>query len=71
MLTTIKDAGSELLTNPQVGWSAAIILQFKVHWEQWGSPLIDGLSTVAGLILVCVLIYKNIQGIKKDKVDKG
>lgn len=66
MLKTISETGSELLNNSHLGWGAAIALELKVHWEQWGSPFIDGLSTVAGLILVCVLIYRNVLMIKKD-----
>lgn len=66
MLKTISETSNDLLNNMPVGYVAAIAIQVKVHWMQWGSPLIDGLATVAGFVLICTLIFRNILTITKE-----
>lgn len=38
-------------------------------WVEWASWFVDASYSVAGLVLVCVLIYKHILSIKKDRLE--
>lgn len=67
MLETIKQASEAVMTHPKTG--VAVIAAVKVNnwWVDWGSELIDQLTSIAGLILVIVLIFYHLQKTIKIK----
>lgn len=58
------------MTDTKTGWLVVIINWVVVQWGSWGSELVDATSTIISMALACVLLYRNILGIKKDKLNK-
>jgi len=60
-----NDVVEAILANPKTGWFVLAVTGAEKAWLDWGIPLIDGLSSIAGLVLILVLIRKHLK--KDDK----
>ena len=61
----MKDIVQEIVTHPKTSWLTVAMTSFSNWWVDWGSPLVDALASISGLILVLVLIRYHWQNTKK------
>jgi hypothetical protein len=67
MKEEIKHLTEVVLNNPKVSVLAVTITQIEMWWVNWANPLVDAAATIAGFILVLVLINYHA---KKNKTYK-
>ena len=70
MTTPTKEVIRTIVEHPKTSAAVLAVTGAERLWIDWGSWVIDALGGIAGLVLVCVLIYKHILAIKKDSRDK-
>lgn len=58
-----------VLEHPKAGAAVTAITAERI-WVEYGSWIIDASVGVAGLVYVCLIIYRTILQIKKDKLNK-
>lgn len=64
----IKQAANEIASHPKVAIGLAAF--FTSHlWIDYGEPVIKGVGTILGLVVVCMVIYKLHLEIKKLKIN--
>jgi hypothetical protein len=67
MLETMKQASEVIMTHPKTGVAVIAAVKINNWWVDWGSELIDQLTSIAGLVLVIVLIFYHLQKTIKIK----
>ena len=68
MTTPTIDIAKAIIEHPKASAGLALgITAAERFWIEWGSWVVDALYSVAGLVLVCLLIYKHIISIKNNK----
>jgi len=66
MSSEIKQAASDVVSHPKI--SIGVTAFFTSHlWLDYGEPVIKGIGTILGLVVVCMVIYKLHLEIKKLK----
>lgn len=70
MFDQTKEIIDTILLNPKIGYSAALLNQVSISWNDWGSLLVDVISSFAGFVLVCLLIWRNVLSLKKEILSK-
>lgn len=54
-----------VVEHPKTSAAVLAVTGAERFWLDWGSWVVDALYSVAGLVLVCLLIYKHYLSIKK------
>lgn len=70
MTTPIKEITEAIINNPKTGLLVVAASEIERFWVDWGSPTIDAIARIAGLVLVLVLIRNHLATYKKNKQDK-
>jgi len=60
MVETIKQVSEAVVTHPKTGIAVIATVKANNWWADWGSEIIDQLTSIAGLILVIVLIFYHL-----------
>lgn len=69
-MTPTREMIKAVIEHPKTSVAVVTITGAERIWMEWGNWIVDALYSVGGLVLVCLLIYRNILSIKKDKIDK-
>jgi hypothetical protein len=67
---SLKQVTEAVLSNPKVGYFVASMTAIETWWIAWGSPLVDAIASILGVILLAVLIRKNWYSTDTNKQDK-
>ena len=68
MTIPTSDIANAIIEHPKASAGIALgITGAERFWVEWGSWVVDALYSVAGLVLVCLLIYKHIISINNNK----
>ena len=67
MTSPIKESIKAIIEHPKTSAGVLAVTGAERCWLDWGSWIVDALYSIAGLVLVCVLIYKHYLSIKKQK----
>lgn len=68
MSNEIKHIASDALASPKI--AIGITAFFTSHlWLDYGEPLIRGIGTILGLVVVCMVIYKLCLEIKYKRLE--
>jgi len=64
-----------VLSNPKTSILAVLFTSFETWWVKWGSPFVDAVTSILGLILLIALIRYHLKNYKKldleiKKLDK-
>lgn len=66
----IKETVQAILSNPKVATAITASTMYQTWWMEWGNPLFDALATIAGFILVVIMIMLQWLNLK-DKLRKN
>ena len=60
-----KETAQAILSNPKVATVVTASSMYQTWWIEWGSPVLDAVATIGGVILVSIMIALQWQNLKK------
>lgn len=65
MKDELKHAVEAIASHPKTAVAVAAASNFNTWWLDWGSPVVDAITSVLGIVLISVLIRYHWQNTKK------
>ncbi len=65
MKEELRQTAEAIASHPKTAVAVAAASNFNTWWLDWGSPIVDAITSILGVVLITVLIRYHWQNTKK------